>query len=57
MRRLIEFIEKNATAKSKSFIRKMEIIKTEDQNDTKNDYNPKTARYKSLKDIDNLFSN
>ncbi|HOY11553.1 MAG TPA: hypothetical protein PLY70_00370 [Saprospiraceae bacterium] len=57
MRRLIEFIEKNATAKSKSFIRKMEIIKTEDQNQTKGDYNPKTARYKSLKDLDNLFSN
>ena len=55
MRRLIELIEKNASIKSKSLVRKIELSKS-DVKDGKEDYNPKTARYKSLKDLDNLFS-
>lgn len=54
MRRLIELIEKNATVKSKTLIRKIELLKS-DTTDGKQDYNPKTARYKSLKDFDSIF--
>lgn len=56
MRRLIKFIEKNATTKSKSFVKKMEILKSDELEQSNNDYNPKTARYKSLKNLDNLLS-
>lgn len=55
MRRLIELIKKNASIKSKTLVRRIELLKSDDK-DIRQDYNPKTARYKSLKDLDGLIS-
>lgn len=54
MRKVLEFIEKNAKEKSEKF-ELLHSIKVENVQETVEAYNPKTARTRSLKDL-SIFS-
>lgn len=50
--KVFNFIEKSATAKSQKFITKHNMQKFENvEEKLVNDYNPRTARIRSLKDV------
>jgi len=55
MKKLLEMVERNAQLKSRNFAIKMENQKRGEEDLLKADYNPKTARSKSLKNIDRIF--
>lgn len=55
MKKVLELIEDMTTEKSVKFIDNLNILKENIVDETRADYNPKTARCKSMKDI-TLFS-
>ena len=55
MRRVLDLIEKSAREKSEKFVDQLHTLKIETVDETVAEYNPKTARTKSLKDL-SIFS-
>jgi hypothetical protein len=55
MRRVLDLIEKSASEKSQKFVDQLHTLKIETVDETVAEYNPKTARTKSLKDL-TIFS-
>ncbi|HMP29791.1 MAG TPA: hypothetical protein PKD85_09330 [Saprospiraceae bacterium] len=55
MRKVLEMIERSAKERSERFMDQKHALKIETVEETIEDYNPKTARTKSLKDL-SIFS-